>query len=176
MGIDRREVILQDHMMRILGKLKSVAPNDGGLASVARDRDQLPQSNADTDEPSLLPSAVLLDGKETLVSQIKGHQFTAMPPAYFCMEPQVWIVLRPRDKIGNLTLDGISAPIGPELSMWRAKVLKAVLQDQNLILAVGSGGQIEYRGCETDMMIGASMVGQLMLQFAFTYPLNTADL
>lgn len=174
-GIDQREVILV-RMLATLEKLKSTAPNDGGFASVTRDRDQLPQNNADTGDASLLPGCVLLDGKETISTNIKGQQFTAMPPAYFTLEPQVWIMCKPRDNVQNLTLDKVAAPIGPELSAWRAKVLKAMLQDQNLILAVGPGGQFEYRGCETDMMIGATIVGQIMLQFAITYALDARAL
>lgn len=172
--IDKREDILV-HMLAILTRLKSTAPDDGGFASVTRDRDQLPQANADTGDASMLPGCVLLDGKETITTNIKGQQFTGMVPAYFTLEPQVWIMTKPRDGVSNLTLDGVDAPIGPELSAWRAKVLKAVLKDQNLILMIG-GGQIEYRGCETDMMIGATIVGQIMLQFAITYALDARTL
>lgn len=174
-AIDKRENILLQ-MMAILEKLKTAAPGDGGAASVTRDRDQLPNSNIDTLEKSLLPGIVMLDGKEALNTNIRGQQMTQMPPAYFTMEPQVWLMLPPRDRADNLTLNEQAAPVGPELSKWRAKILKAVLKDPNLILKVGSGGQIEYRGCETDMMIGATIVGQMMLQFAITYPFNVADL
>jgi hypothetical protein len=135
---------------------------DVGL-NVYRDRGEL--------ERGSLPAIVLLDGREVIISEIANRKTVKMPAALFKMSVQVWLSLLPRDDVTNATLGGVAAPIGPELSRYRVLILNAVLNDDVLTSILTTTGQMEYRGCETDMAVGSSMVGQMMLSFDFTYVL-----
>lgn len=154
--IDTREEILA-HLVPLLG-------NVSGIKNVFRDRGEMKRE--------LLPAIVLLDGRESIRSDILSRKTVRMPPALFLLQTQIWLALEPRDNVDNEKLRGIDAPIGPELSHYRMLILDAVLNDATLVSILTPNGQMEYRGCETDMAIGSSMVGQMMMQFDFTYVLS----
>ena len=145
----------------IITRLETVLGGIEGITAVYRDRAEMPIEK--------LPAAVLLDGSETLAQEITANKFVRMPPAIFTLMPQIFIVLRPRDDMTNTTLDGADAPIGPELSTYRNRVITAVVNDPTLLSLVGSNGQILYRGSDTDMQTGSSMVGQIQMHFNFNY-------
>ena len=160
MARDRRE--------EIITKVESLLATVSGIVAVHRDR----FSVKDTD----LPAAVILDGREEIRTELRGHSLVPMTPAMVTLYPQIWVLLKPRDTDTNLTLAGVSAPIGPEISTYRTRVLKAIITDSDLAASLGANGQIEYTGCDTDMQSGSSMAGQVQLHFAFTYFLNPAEL
>lgn len=146
----------------ILSRLLVVLSTIPGITAAYRDRAELPDDK--------LPAAILLDGGEFIVEQeLPKHKFVKMPPALFTIAPQVFVILRPRDDMSNETLDGVAAPVGPELSDYLDKVIDAVVNDPTLLSLVGSNGQIFYRGSDTDMGTGRSIVGQLQVSFEFTY-------
>jgi hypothetical protein len=145
----------------ILARLETVLGNITGITAVYRDRGEMPIEK--------LPAAILLDGSEVVAQQVEPNKFVRMPPAIFTLMPQVFVVLKPRDDLTNNTLDGIESPIGPELSAYRIQVIDAVVNDPTLLTLVGSNGQILYRGCDTDMQSGSSMIGQLQMHFQFNY-------
>lgn len=156
---DRREDVLA-YLQALLGTVS-------GIKACHRDRDGLP-------DKTNLPAIFLLDGKETLVTEIRsgrtaGVSDTRMLPAVFQLEPQVFLQLVPRDDDTNLTVGGIAAPVGPELSAYRVAVIKLLTQDTNLWAMLGSNGTVRYLGCETDMQAMAPLVGQLRLDFQFHY-------
>lgn len=145
----------------ILERLETVLASIEGITAVYRDRAEMP-----TD---MLPAAILLDGSEMIAQEIVPSKSVRMPPAIFTLVPQIFIVLKPRDDMSNTTLDGVEAPVGPELSSYRLQVISAVVNDPTLLSLVGSNGQILYRGCDTDMQSGSSMIGQLQMHFEFNY-------
>lgn len=132
-----------------------------GLHNVFRNRDQLPNA--------VLPAAVVLDGREEIITEIQNTRSVKMPPALFELWPQVWLALPPRDTVDNEYLNGQLNPIGPELSHFRMLMIDSILNDPTLATILGPNGQMAYRGCETDMAIGSSVKGNLMLQFSFRY-------
>lgn len=142
-------------------QLESLLGTVAGIKNVFRDRGEMTRD--------LLPAIVLLDGRASLVSVVAPLKSVKMPPALFKLQTQLWLSLEPRDDTSNKTLRGQPAPIGPELSAYRVLIKTAVLNDPTLVALVTANGQIEYRGYETDMAIGSSMVGQMMMQFDFTY-------
>lgn len=148
----------------ILERLVTVLGNITGISAVYRDRAEMPVE--------LLPAAILLDGSEVIAQQIVPNKSVRMPPAIFTLMPQIFVVLKPRDDLKNETLDGVAAPVGPELSMYRLQVIDAIVNDSTLLSLVGSNGQILYRGCDTDMQSGSSIVGQLQMHFQFNYYFN----
>lgn len=164
MARDRREEILAYLMIL----LHQVTP----LTGIWRNRGAF---NADD-----LPVAVLLDGTEEILTEIKGLQLTQMPVALFTLLPEIFIILKPRADESNLTvnINGVltPAPIGPELSAYRSKVIKVLTTDTNLYTMLGPDGQVEYRGSETDMRTANTLQGMMLMHFALSYVLNPDEL
>lgn len=157
MSLDKREVILE----RMLALLQTVNGMDLAL-SVFRNRAEIPIEK--------LPALVLLDGKENLNNPAMPHtRGGALVPTVFDLTPQVFIVLRPRDDIHNVG-------IGEELSGLRMQVLKAFIQDDDLRGLLGSNGEINYLGHETDLQTGSTVQGQMQLNFQLSYVFDPNDL
>lgn len=163
---DKRELILSQ-MLTLLTQVGTgwVAQVNGDL-SVFRNRAEIP-----TDK---LPALVLLDGRESL----KGGQPKSLsmglvpgqiPAQIYVLEPQVFIICKPRDTIEN-------AGVGPELSTMRVKVLNAFLNDDNLGSLLGSNGDIAYLGHETDLQTGSTVLGQMQLNLQLSYVFDPNDL
>ena len=66
--------------------------------------------------------------------------------------------------------------VGPSLNELRAKLVKAVLTDAQLIALAGSNGRIRYAGCSTHLGHGRSMEGSMGVQFSFAYVLRPEQL
>lgn len=168
MAVDLTSKDRREQIMTLLGDLLGAITNGSQAIQVFRDRGEL-------DQPSR-GSFVLLDGKEELVTQIRGQSMTNTPAAVFRLTPEIWYVAKARDDTTNLTLDGVSAPIGPELSAVRLSVIKTLLTDPNLEALLGPNGQVAYLGCNTDMQSGSTIEGQLQLLFSFDYVLDPRKL
>ena len=158
MAFDKREAILR-RMLAILGTISGPAVVDGA-PSIFRNRGEVPVEK--------LPALVLLDGKEDIKLSTSGRG-GILAPTTFTLQPQVFVVLKPREDVSN---NGI----GEELSRWRMCLLKAFSTDDSLLAMLGSNGEINYLGHETDMQTGSTMLGQLQMLFALTYVLNPSDL
>lgn len=167
--MDKRELII----LRLEALLATVS----GITAVYRDRGELPDGKI----IGKLPAVILLDGREArselTPNKISGH--VQMPPGLFTLFPQIFVVLKPRDTLANETLNKVAAPVGPELSAYRVKVLKAILNDDTLIALVGPNGQIDYVGHDTDMQTGSTLGAlgaMIQFHFSFTYVLKPSDL
>jgi len=160
-GVDRREQIL----LHLFSTLKSVP----GFATYWRDRGEVPPEDPETKAP-LLPAAIMLDGKEQVkvATTLLRSYGTRVPPMEVTLLPQVWVVLMPAKNVTNVGQ-------GEALSAFRIAILKAIVTDDNLVALLGGNGEIEYRGSETDMQSGSSLLGQMRLDFALTYALNPAE-
>lgn len=164
MSLDRRELIL-NRLRVLLGEID-------GVVSSWRNRGELPAKEH-------TPAVIVLDGGEKISTNIKGQNFNEMVSAYFTLTPEVFLVLTQRDTVENNTVNFESNPVGEELSAYRTKIIAAVVSDETLTAMVGDGGQIEYRGSETDMRTGSTIGAfgaQMQLFFAITYPLRIQDL
>jgi hypothetical protein len=151
---DKREAILQ----RMLAILRTITPVDD-VPSIHRNRGEIP--------PEELPALVLLDGREVIRVPTTGKG-GILQPTVFTLQPQVFVVLRPTP---NDTNEGI----GELLSDYRMKLLKAFKDDDSLIAMLGSNGEINYLGHETDMQTGLTMLGQMQMLFSLSYVLNPSD-
>lgn len=158
-AVDVRESILE----RLVTILLTITEFE---TRVYRDRGDLSKSK--------LPAAVVLDGSEALVVIKEGQR--GPPSQVYRLAPQIFVVLHPRDDKTNTTLNGIDKPVGPELSSYRVKVLRAILGDSVLGGLLGSNGSVIYMGCETDMVTGSYMEGSIRFDIALTYTLNPNDL
>lgn len=155
--LDKREIILE-RMLALLGTVNSATPP----LNVFRNRAEIPTEK--------LPALVLLDGKESLKNPAMPHtRGGAIVPSLFDLTPQVFIVLRPRDDINN-------TGVGEELSGLRMQVLKAFIQDGDLQGLLGSNGEINYLGHDTDLQTGSTVLGQMQLNFQLTYVFDPNDL
>lgn len=157
MAYDRREAILQ-RMFAILATIDGPATVDG-LRSVFRNRGEVP--------PEKMPALMLLDGREEIRISASGKG-GILATTVFTLQPQVYIVLRPTPDVTN---DGI----GEELSRYRLSVLKAFTSDDDLFALLGSNGEMQYLGNESDMTAGGAMLGQMLMLFSLSYPLNPKD-
>jgi hypothetical protein len=157
---DKREMILRQMLLL----LSTVTDSASQFLSIFRNRAEIPIEK--------LPAVVLLDGKEKLkypkilpVATRGG----ALVPAVYDLLPQVFIVLRPRDDINN-------AGVGEELSGLRMQILKAIIQDDYLRGLLGSNGELNYLGHETDLQTGSTVLGQMQLNFQLSYVFDPNDL
>lgn len=154
--LDKREVILE-RMLSLLQAVITLPP-----LSVFRNRAELPVEK--------LPALVLLDGRESLkhpdMTTTRGG---ALVPAVFNLTPQVFIVLKPREDINNVG-------VGEELSYLRMQVLKSFIQDDELRGLLGSNGEINYLGHETDLQTGSTVLGSMQLNFQLSYVFDPKDL
>ena len=161
---DRREELLL-RIMALLGEMLAV----GDFVTIWRDRGEVPPVDSETKSP-LLPAAILLDGREVPRVRTEGHAYQSrVPSTVMTLLPEVWVVLMPKN---NVTNQGI----GEELSLYRVKVVGKILNDDTLIAMVGSNGEIEYRGCETDMQSGGLLEGQMRMDFGLSYTLDPTEL
>lgn len=150
-------------------RLQVVLKTLSGLKGVYRNVVDIQPVNPETNLDQL-PAISVLDGKESPKVGLPVMAYSQVTPArpFFWM-PEVWVVLKPRDLATN-------TGAGEELSSWRRKVIQAVLGDETLRLLCGDEGGIDYRGYETDMQSGGECVGQMRLDFVFTYMLDLDDL
>lgn len=154
---DKREQILL-RMLTLLGTVNGTADS----LNVFRNRAEIPEEK--------LPALVLLDGTEKLkYPDMPRTRGGALVPAVFDLTPQVFIVLRPRKTIDN-------PGVGEELSGLRVQVLKAFTQDDDLRALLGSNGEVNYLGHQTDLQTGSTVVGQMQLMFQLSYVLDPNDL
>ena len=145
---DKREAIL----VRLLAIYRTV----DGVATVARNK----QVAVDWNWPALL----LLDADEESEDALgRGRPPTGL--ARVTMTPETYLIL------GELPEN-----VGTELNRYRARIVKAVLTDAELLTIVGTNGQIAYRGCATSLSRAREIIGDIGLEFAITYVLNPADL
>lgn len=152
--LDKREAIL----LRLFAILETVT-NGAEPIFVFRNRGEVPDEK--------YPALVLLDGSEDIRISATGKG-GILAPTVFTLQPQVFVMLKPTYTVNN---DGV----GPALSDYRMKLLKAFTSDDNLFAMLGSNGEMQYTGHQTDMQTGSTMLGQMLMQFSISYVLNPSD-
>lgn len=149
----------------ILARIFTLLGDVSGIAEVCRNRGNF--------EGVQLPALALLDGGHELVQEIRPGKTVQMPSALFTLKPGIVLITVPRATLSNLTLmvNGVEqpAPIGPELSAWEDKICATIENDPTLLSLLTTSGQIVYKGSDTDMQWGSSMLGGLQLHYDFTY-------
>lgn len=154
---DTREQILI-RLQSLLGEIY-----DAPAENVFRDRGDVPTT--------VRPCMILLDAGETLASSNTTRTGRSMGPApqIMRMDPQIFALLKSRPV-------NESDQLGIELSQYRVAMMQAILFDTQLQELVGENGQIQYRGCDTDMQTGGSMEGELQMHFSLYYALDPSKL
>ena len=145
---DRREMIL--------ARLLEIAKGIDGVTAAFRNRDEISEKQR--------PAIVILDADEA-ADDADPAQRPSRSPRRVAMTPEIYILLgaKPED-------------LGTAINRLRARLVSAVLTDEQLIALVGSNGDIRYEGCATALARGRSMEGEMGVSFSFTYVLRPEEL
>jgi hypothetical protein len=155
---------MSDTREAILEQLQALLSGVSGIAKVYRDR-----GDAGTIE---LPAIFLLDGSEdnTMADEAVRNKSVKFPGGTFNLKPDIVLIPAPRDDASNLTLDGVSAPIGPEISQWRMSIRAAIENDSTLISLLYPQGGMSFLGSNTDMHSESqTLLGMLLIRYSFRY-------
>jgi hypothetical protein len=147
--MDKREQILQ--------RLVAVAASVPGVTTAVRNQDEISERAR--------PAIAVFDADESADERAEQQGHGGRAPNIVEMTPEVLILLG-------------AAPetVGSALNALRAKLVKAVLTDSQLIALVGSNGRIRYAGCSTHLGHGRSMEGFMGVEFVFAYVLRPDQL
>lgn len=147
---------MADPREQIMARLVQVAADVTGIRSVVR--------NIVNWSGTTLPAIAVLEGDEEADDEDKITR-TTMIPRRVRMVPQLVIA------VGDVPED-----VGTSLNTLRARLMVAVLSDEQLLaLTINSLG-IRYMGTQSDLALGRQMVGQFVMSFRISYWLDPATL
>ncbi|MFL9499229.1 hypothetical protein ACJMQP_04145 [Rhodopseudomonas palustris] len=150
---DKREQILQ----RLADLLKGVADANGGTF----------HRNVAQVQESELPAIQLFDGDEVADETAASRGRPPTAPNIVTMTPEVFVTLaEDPEPIEN---------VGTRVSRWRARVIKAVLSDEQL-RKLCHNNDVRYDGCATALSRGREVTGESGISFALPYVLRPAEL
>jgi hypothetical protein len=149
---DQREAILS-RLVEVCGSVEGVN---------AADRNRLDVSGM------LRPAVIVLDGTERLVTAqpTSSAQATVSAKQRMELQPQVIIALR-----GNS-----GAEAGTLLTLYRNRVVAAILTDTALLASVTVNGGIRYEGCAVPPPDAEALEYRIDLNLVFTYIFSLSDL
>jgi hypothetical protein len=160
--LDRREAILErlftigeQELSGIVSAYRNYGPTPTGILGVPR------------------PAFLLYDGGTKLTQDVRTHKSPKMPPTMWVMTPQIVILLASRDTVANVMLDGVEAPVGPEISQWMNLLNSIVTNDSEIIDLVTPNGTHFLTAVETDLKVGRTVGAYgawLMMLYEFYYP------
>ena len=147
--MDKRELIL--------ARLVEVAASVPGVVTVTRNSDEISEHKR--------PAIAVFDSDESADQAAERQDHPGRAPNIVEMTPEVLILL------------GASPEsVGSALNALRAKLVKAVLTDSQLIALAGANGRVRYAGCSTHLGHGRSMEGSMAVHFTFAYVLRPEQL
>jgi hypothetical protein len=147
--MDKREAILQ--------RLVEIAAGLQGIATVVRNQDEISEHKR--------PAIAVFDADESADEAAERLDHPGRAPNLVVMTPEILILL-----------GALPESVGPALNAMRAKLVKAVLTDAQLISLAGVNGRVRYAGCSTHLGHGRSMEGSMGVQFTFAYVLRPEQL
>lgn len=147
--MDRREAIL--------ARLLVVAEGITGVVKAARNRVDLSERQR--------PAIIILDADEQAEVSAQPSGRTNRQPQIVSMTPEVIILLQ-----------ADSADVGTQLNLFRARWIKAVLEDEILLSHTGPNGGIRYAAAASSLAAGRTMEGEMGVSISFLYPLKTSEL
>jgi hypothetical protein len=145
----------------ILVRLLAIAVAQADFVTAVRNRGLL--------STEARPAIVLMDGDETPVlthggrsNRARSGTIMALTPQVMQMKPELYITLPENDP-------AIQETLGTLLNVKRRLLVRAIAEDEALLLLLGSNGNIIYNGCATDLKSGSSLKGQMRLDFLLNY-------
>jgi hypothetical protein len=146
-----------DKREAILARLVEIAAALDGVTTATRNQDELSERAR--------PAIAVFDADEAVDEAAERQDHPGRAPNIVVMTPEVMILL-----------GGTPENVGSALNALRAKLIKAVLTDSQLITLVGPNGRVRYAGCATHLGHGRSMEGFMGVQFTFAYVLRPEQL
>ncbi|HEX2634805.1 MAG TPA: hypothetical protein VHM22_18530 [Bradyrhizobium sp.] len=144
-----------DKREAILARLAALCTAISGIVSAQRNVLDVPYLQR--------PAVVVQDGsEERLDSPASATRSTAQRME---LSPQLWLLVR-----------GSGAEAGALLSLYRSRIVQAVLTDTTLQDLTGTAGGIRYEGCNVPEPTPESKEPRLDLNFTLTYTLRLSDL
>lgn len=140
----------------ILDRLLTVAAGVAGVRKVARNQQEIADSE--------LPAILIFDADEGA----DDRDPTSRPSIAYrrvAMMPEVRIMIGAR-----------SSDVGAGINALRAAFIKAVLTDDTLIGLTAERSGPRYEGCATQLKIGRSMQGDMLVMLRFAYYLKPSQL
>lgn len=144
-----------DKREQLLARLVTLCSGVTGIVSARRNALDVPFLER--------PAVIIQDGGEERLdgpASDNRSQVTRIELA-----PQLWLLVR-----------GSGDEAGPLLSLYRQRILHAVLTDTTLQDLTGTVGGIRYEGCNVPEPSPESKETRLDLNFTFTYTLRLSDL
>lgn len=147
----------------ILSRLVEVCAGVSGIAAATRNRPDAPANG--TIRPR--PAVVIAGGAEQMtLAPAAGRRGYISQVQLMELSPQITILARA----------DTGSEAGALLSLYRSRVVSAVLSDATLIGYVGTNGGIRYEGCAEPDPLPESQEPRIDVTLVFTYPLNISDL
>lgn len=146
-----------DKREQILARLVEVAAAVPGVRIVTRNTDEISEHKR--------PAIAVFDSDDSADEAAERQDHPGRAPNLVVMTPELLILL-----------GALPESIGPALNDLRAKLVKAVLTDAQLIALAGANGRVRYAGCSTHLGHGRSMEGSMGVQFTLAYVLRPEQL
>lgn len=147
---------MSDVREEIIVQLLAVCTTVEGIAAVERNK---------PDVTGLRRPAILLhDGSEDLLSVPPKERGTRL--AKMALTPGLTLMVR---------TDG-ATPAGPLMSLYRTRLVKAVLSDPTLAQLTGTNGSVDYHGCTVNPPSPEAKEPRMDVLFTFNYVLRLTDL
>jgi len=138
----------------ILARLATIAAGITGVRKVYRNQLSI--------DENICPAIVILDADEQIDPARPANTRHVQSPILLDLKPEIFIVL-----------GDVPENVGPKLNTLRVAAIKSILSDAQLLTLCGAQhGRISYEGCMTALGSGRAMVGEMALQFTFTYLLR----
>lgn len=149
---------MADIREQILTRLVTVCAAVTGVVTAGRNL---------TDVPLMARPAVLVSGgAEQVRIAVTGHRYRHSEVQTMDLTPGITLLVR----------SDTGAEAGSLMSLFRGRLVAAILADTTLRSLVTTNGAIRYDGCNETEPTPESKEPRLELQIAFTYPLRLADL
>jgi len=145
--VDKRE--------QILARLTTVCGSVQGIVSAKRNVLDVPLLGR--------PALVVQDGSEERLDAPASANRSGVQRLQ--LTPQIWLLVR-----------GSADDAGPLMSLFRGRLIAAVLQDQTLLDLTGTSGGIRYDGVTVNEPTPETKEPRMDVNFTFVYTLNLNDL
>lgn len=147
---------MADVREEILARLLVVCTGVTGVVGTVRNQLDLPLIKR--------PGVAILDGSEQLLDRSAGARFSEVQRME--LSPVITLLLRA----------DTGSEAGSLMTLYRGRIVSAVLADTTLRGYVGTNGGIRYEGCSVPEPTPETKEPRMDISVVFTYPFRISDL
>lgn len=147
---------MADVREEILARLLVVCAGVTGIAGAIRNQLDLAYNAR--------PGVAVLDGSEQLLDAANGARFSEVQRME--LSPQITLLVRADN----------GSEAGALMTLYRGRIVSAVLSDATLRGYVGRTGGIRYEGCSVPEPTPETKEPRMDISIVFTYPFRVSDL